>query len=60
MPDYQERAGASKLLRFPGWKRKLEMNFAIGLLTTIVPAVGGMGLVWFLCSRYLKAHPEIN
>ena len=36
------------------------MDFAIGLLTMIVPAVDGMGLAWFLCSRYLKAHPEIK
>ncbi len=36
------------------------MDYAIVLLTTIVPAVGGMGLIFFLCSRYLKAHPEIK
>ena len=36
------------------------MDYAIVLLTTIVPALSGMGLIVFLCSRYLRAHPEIK
>ena len=36
------------------------MDYAVVLLTTIVPALGGMALIVFACSRYLKAHPEIK